>query len=67
MAIGAGLSFVAITVHVKMADKLGVPIPSAKLIRLRAKVCWHGKQFFMCRPIYCRTNDSTISLCVMDS
>lgn len=32
MAIGAGSSFVAITVHVKMADKLGVAIPCDKSV-----------------------------------
>lgn len=67
MAMSAGLSFVAISVHVKMADTLGAPIPSANFIWFRAKIGWHEKQYFEWRPGYSRTNDSTISLCVMAS
>lgn len=67
MAIGAGLCFAAITVHVKMADKLGAPISSAKLHWSRASNCWHAKLFFMYGPIFSRTIGSTSSLCVMDN
>ena len=64
MAIDAGLSSAAITVHVKMADELGAPISSAKvaLVERQRLLAWKscssciGQAFFSPR----RTIDSSV-------